>query len=77
MQGDPADHSADSIVRARASLARIASALGLPETALMHSTEANAELEECCELLRIWHSLDGTTGRQEVLAIARTVALRG
>ena len=76
MREDLANRDADSLIRTRGMLTRIASALGLPDEAFLERTGVNSELEDACELLELWHSLGSAADRRELLALARTLARR-
>ena len=75
MSDDSPDRSEDQDTQAIRSLRRIAATLGLSEMDFHEGSAAQTDLDDACEMMRIWDSLRHRADRQQVLAFARAVAM--
>jgi len=76
LAGNAVDHGSNGVIQPASMLGRIASALGEPEAALFGEASAWSELDETCEMLRVWHALQGAQARRTVLNFAHSVAAK-
>ncbi|MDP4022530.1 hypothetical protein Q8W71_07840 [Methylobacterium sp. NEAU 140] len=70
----PNDRDSGPTGRPHATLGRIADALGQPRSLFYDDGAATADLASLIELVRLWDGLRRDTDREEVLALARTLA---
>lgn len=63
--------------QATRSLRRIAATLGVPETDFDAGSPAQAELDDACEMMRIWCSLKLMSDRRKLLAFGRALGEQG
>ena len=76
LAGNAIDRASVGINHSTSMLKRIAKVLEEPEAVLFGKATSSSDLDDTCEMLRVWHALKGAQDRWEVLAFAHAVAAK-